>query len=641
MILDFKNLKYYFLNTNNEKRLQFMYTEFINYDITRVQPIPGIPRTQQGPSGFLRMVDLACQNQENGKIFEPFVLLEDDVKINGKLPDKINIPDDTDILYIGISDWAIKQYKKKIKHPSGEIHDWLSSNGWNHYIPIDDNIVRIFNMVSLHGSIICSIRGLSIFQKCMMEAFYSGLAWDKFSAQIQPYCNIYTFRKPLIYQYGAIGGAEGPTNITFNQNIVDPFPGKYINNSNVSIKTLYSRNMYNNTFVSVVPLTKSNCDYIIIKNTDIDQLNEMKIIPTKIVRVFCGNINHPWDTDYGNMITNEFVEYLENKTDNTFLVENDKDILIEFYKSYKNKYVIVAEWLRNYCTKEHYMLAKKLVYFGWKMIIFPESEEEIKQFYKKIDIIKKDNNLVLCITYDGLDISEIKTDKIKLIFKLDDTDAQNTEIRNKCINSADVIIGPYQYLFSDKKTLDVYPKLKIKENYLIPYSAVNEFYCDIEFNNNPLKTILSSGMVDHRYPLREYIQECAVDKKIDILKHTYVEGHVIINKDYYKYLNKYLCCFTDASAFKYVLLKIFEICSVGCLLLVEDSIQNQLNNLGFYDNVNCIMCNKNNLLEKIDWILNKDNLDTINMMRKKSFELVRNKHNTEVRAKYLNNIFLM
>ena len=82
----------------------------------------------------------------------------------------------------------------------------------------------------------------------------------------------------------------------------------------------------------------------------------------------------------------------------------------------------------------------------------------------------------------------------------------------------------------------------------------------------------------------------------------------------------------------YVNIKVFEIASVGSLLLIQDSIQEQLNELGYFDNVNCIMCNKNNLIEKIEWILDDNNLEEINIIRKKGMELTRSAHNTEQRA---------
>ena len=103
-------------------------------------------------------------------------------------------------------------------------------------------------------------------------------------------------------------------------------------------------------------------------------------------------------------------------------------------------------------------------------------------------------------------------------------------------------------------------------------------------------------------------------------------------------LSEYLCCFTDASAYNYILLKTFEICSVGSLLLCEDSISNELSSLGFNDNINYISCNKQNLESKINWILDKKNRNQVDEIRINGMKLIREFHNTNNRAKYLNNI---
>ncbi len=296
-----------------------------------------------------------------------------------------------------------------------------------------------------------------------------------------------------------------------------------------------------------------------------------------------------------------------------------------------NKYIIVTDWLANYITKEPYLFAKKLELSGWNII-----------FLSKLDIekLKKYMCIVLCITYDDLDISKIKCDNNYIIYKIDDLYPVK-EIRKKCIEFSNMIIGPYQYLFNTPTIMSMYPKLHKKHSYTVSYSAVDEYYSNIEFNNNPIRKIFVSGAISDVYPLRKYIiTSDNMGDYIEVLKHPTYESykHNIINGEYYKKLNNYICCFTDALVYEYVLLKIFEICSVGSLLLVEDSISTELNKLGFYDQVNCIMCNKSNIQSKADWILDVKNKDSLDKMRKAGMELVRNNHTTSIRANKFNNI---
>ena len=295
------------------------------------------------------------------------------------------------------------------------------------------------------------------------------------------------------------------------------------------------------------------------------------------------------------------------------------------------RYVIYTDWIETYLTKEPFLFVKNLEIFGWKLI---------KLSNLNIENIKKTNCIVLCVTYDDFDISLLKSDNVKIVYKIDDL-YPFKEVRKKCIENSDLIISPYQYLFNTKEIKNMY-NINISNTFFIPYSAVDDFFKDIEFNNNPINKIFVSGAKSHIYPLRIFISNNISFKKyIDCLEHPSYNSysHDCINNKYYKKLNEYLCCFVDATSLKYILLKVFEVCSVGSLLLVEDTIENELNTLGFYDNVNCILCNKNNLKSKIKWILNVENLHLINNIRKNGMELVRKNHTTKVRAETFDIIF--
>ena len=294
------------------------------------------------------------------------------------------------------------------------------------------------------------------------------------------------------------------------------------------------------------------------------------------------------------------------------------------------KYVIYTDWIESYLTKEPFVFVKNLEILGWELIKLSELN---------IGNIKKTNSVVLCCTYDDLDISLIKCINVQIIYKIDDLYPYK-EVRKKNIENADTIISPYQYLFNTNEIKNMY-NINLSKTFFIPYSAVDDFFKDIEFNNNPINKIFVSGSINNIYPLRMFIANNILFKDyIEILEHPTYKSYIhdCINTKYYKKLNDYLCCFVDASSYKYILLKVFEICSVGSLLLVEDTIEVQLNNLGFYDNINCIMCNKNNLENKIKWILNVENIYIINNIRKNGMELVRKNHTTTIRSEIFETI---
>ena len=109
MLIDLKNIDYYYLTNNNEKRKAHMENEFINYNLIEVNPNylfdPNSSKhknsCKSASSGFLKMLDIALNKM--GNVFKPFVMLEDDTKKKNNYPDSIEIPDDCDIFYLGHS----------------------------------------------------------------------------------------------------------------------------------------------------------------------------------------------------------------------------------------------------------------------------------------------------------------------------------------------------------------------------------------------------------------------------------------------------------------------------------------------------------------------------------------------------------
>lgn len=298
------------------------------------------------------------------------------------------------------------------------------------------------------------------------------------------------------------------------------------------------------------------------------------------------------------------------------------------------KIIIVADWLKTSIMLEPYTFAENLKEYGWEL--FELSNVDVNE-------IKKEKSIILCITYDSFDISNLKNENTTIIYKLDDLYPYK-EIRNICINKADLLIGAYKHLFH--KVNYMYDSITNVPSFCIPFTAVNHFYENIKFNNNPKNKILISGYRANTYPFRIKLYDMSLEdnykNKLETLQHPNYDNctHNIINENYYKKLNEYMCCFTDALIYDYIVLKVFEITSVGSLLLVVDSISDELNKLGFYDNVNCIMCNENNIYEKINWILHEDNLNTVNSIRYKGMEMTRKNHNTKKRAYDFNNLLL-
>ena len=289
------------------------------------------------------------------------------------------------------------------------------------------------------------------------------------------------------------------------------------------------------------------------------------------------------------------------------------------------KYIVYADWLIKGMPCEPYKLAKHLENLGY--ITIPVSKLDSTVFNNKKCII-------IFFTFLELDISKFKTNNNIIIYRIDDL-FPYFEMSKKCVDACDFIVGPQAHIFHKIAN----ENLNTKPNFHLIYSAVPEFYETIQYNKDPICKVFVSGAQSFHYPLREHIRtDPKFTKYIETLDHPgYIQSvakfsHNIIHDKYYLKLNKYLCCFCDGMLYGYFLPKIFEITSVGSLLLMEDNFETHLNAIGFYNNINCIFCNKSNLLEKIIWILDPVNRLEIDKIRQEGMNLTRANHTINNRA---------
>jgi hypothetical protein len=240
MKIRFGDINYYFLTCKNEKRKLHINEEFRDYKLTEVTPVSiniGIGKEQSGSTGFSRMMDIATVNQDRTKPFQPFMLIEDDIKKYRDFPEEIEIPDDADLLYTGLSCWGMTDAE-------------AGSPGTVCCSEVDGypDIVRVKNMLSTHGFMVCSVMGLITLQKCMCEDFYRNRGYDMALAHVQPYINAYAMRVPLVYQYEPMGGQEVATKFEITKDtqygqFVRELPKNWVNTTNMAARTKYIKTL--------------------------------------------------------------------------------------------------------------------------------------------------------------------------------------------------------------------------------------------------------------------------------------------------------------------------------------------------------------------------------------------------------------
>jgi hypothetical protein len=70
----------------------------------------------------------------------------------------------------------------------------------------------------------------------------------------------------------------------------------------------------------------------------------------------------------------------------------------------------------------------------------------------------------------------------------------------------------------------------------------------------------------------------------------------------------------------------------------DEHVKEYLKELGFQDGYNYISCNYNNIIEKINYICDINNIDEINKIRLNGYNLVLNNHTEKNRYNLINNL---
>jgi len=122
------------------------------------------------------------------KMTEPTIILEDDCVIN-ESNFIIDIPDDTDALYLGLSAWGYLNSTSKTNNFNYEKHQDFS------------NIYKIDGMLATHAILYISPEYISISKKIADWSFKTNTHIDQGLALVQKYFNVYALKKPIFYQH--------------------------------------------------------------------------------------------------------------------------------------------------------------------------------------------------------------------------------------------------------------------------------------------------------------------------------------------------------------------------------------------------------------------------------------------------------
>lgn len=124
----------------------------------------------------------------------PFIVLEDDsVPLN--FIDEIEIPDETDALYLGISSWG------RMNGHSGPCVQW-------EYADQRTDLVRVWNMLAAHAILYLNSEYVDLCKRIAYHGYLISDHHDIGFADIQKYYDVYAFDNPMFYQTSSNGTDE-------------------------------------------------------------------------------------------------------------------------------------------------------------------------------------------------------------------------------------------------------------------------------------------------------------------------------------------------------------------------------------------------------------------------------------------------
>ena len=303
--------------------------------------------------------------------------------------------------------------------------------------------------------------------------------------------------------------------------------------------------------------------------------------------------------------------------------------------------------VRTYVTREFYYIQTDLMStYGWKHI-------EIGKLWNGAGTVRDrlldefgelPETILFSQAYEFLnaqaeDIRRLDSHKL---FFADDLHWWDEEMRQEQLVSfalCETILSTYAYTLEE-----FYPELSgVKTVVWIPHSASPDFM--LRYNEVPENAIFLSGAVNHCYPLRLRVKELHVKGSYPIVVHEHpgygefdFETNTTIGRGYAKRINAYRAAFTDSSKYRYCVAKYFEIPATGCLLLADRAVSEPLSRIGFHDGVHYVGVSDEDLEEKIDYVLDENNHDEVDKIRRNGQRLVLQRHKTSDRARLIDEV---
>src|SRR5262245_24069547 len=304
------------------------------------------------------------------------------------------------------------------------------------------------------------------------------------------------------------------------------------------------------------------------------------------------------------------------------------------------------EALKRYVTREfYYIMADLTANYGWTQIETYElwngagtlRDRLLARFGELPEMILFWEAYEF-LTAHASDICRLRCRKIIFTDDIHWWNAEMRRIRQVSFALCDTVLATNAYIW-DK----FYPEFcGAKKVVWVPHSASPDFL--IPFNPSPENSILLSGAINSYYPLRLQMKELHSRGFHSITYQAHPGYHCGYNytqnnnvgRGYAETINSHRAGFTDSLIYQYVVAKYFEIPATGALLFADAAVSGPLEKIGFVANKHYLPVLKENLEERIQYVLDERNHEELDEIRRRGQELVWESHKTSDRAREIN-----
>lgn len=214
MNIDIKKTRVYIISPGENKyrdRVLTVFTRLIDEGFKNIIFYKSVSGPNNTASLTNTVIEIFKREIHNN---EPFIIIEDDCALFSRY-DTIEIPQNCDTLYLGVSLWSYPYSEDTLysKNRPNIVHN--SSSTVESY---NDNLTKIKGMTSTHSILYNSREFMRTFIDKMngISKYIDNCPHDLLFSSLHLSFNVYGLKNPMFYQDSSLGGQEDVTKLTFN-----------------------------------------------------------------------------------------------------------------------------------------------------------------------------------------------------------------------------------------------------------------------------------------------------------------------------------------------------------------------------------------------------------------------------------------